>query len=68
MTHARRPGRNASRIFAWPLAILLASIAGLVLGLLGTGWRDGLSWLLLAGGPLAVALHLITRTHTKESR
>ena len=35
-------------IFAWPLAIFLLGIVGLVSALTGDGWRDGLSWLALA--------------------
>lgn len=68
MTRARNARRGPWRIFAWPLDILAASLAGLVLGLLGEGWRDALAWLLLAAGPLVVALHLLTRTDTKEPR
>jgi hypothetical protein len=68
VTHPRIARRGPWRIFAWPLAILAASIAGLVLGLLGDGWRDAVAWLLLAGGPLAIALRLLTRTHAKETR
>lgn len=66
MKHASNPPRSPARIFAWPLAILVASLAGLMLGLLGTGWRDALACLLLIGGPLAVAFHLISKI--KESR
>lgn len=68
MTRPRIVRRGPWRIFAWPLAITAASLAGLVLGLLGEGWRDALASLLLAGGPLAVALHLLTHTHAKETR
>ena len=68
MNRARKPRRSAWSIFAWPLLILTASIAGLMLGLLGTGWRDVLSWLLLGGGPLAVALNLITLSQAKGSK
>lgn len=68
MTRARNARRGPWRTFSWPLAILAASLAGLVLGLLGEGWRDALAWLLLASGPFAVALHLLTRTRAKETR
>lgn len=68
MTAARTRRRGARRIFAWPLAILAATTFGLVLGLLGDGWRDALAWLLIAGGPLAVAFHLLSPFQTKENR
>lgn len=35
-------------IFAWPLAICLLGMIGLVSALTGDGWRDALSWLSLA--------------------
>jgi uncharacterized membrane protein YjjP (DUF1212 family) len=37
------------RIFRWPLVIAAASLAGLLSALLGDGWPDALSWLLLGG-------------------
>ena len=39
-------------IFAWPLLIGIASFAGLIVGLLGAGWFDGVCWLGLIA-PLA---------------
>ena len=42
-------------IFAWPLALLVLGLVGLVSALTGDGWRDGLSWLALAA-PLAAVL------------
>lgn len=68
MTRPRIARRGPWRIFAWPLAILAATIAGLVLGLLGEGWRDALAWALIAGGPLALAFHLLSQSHAKEPR
>ena len=41
-------------IFAWPLAIFLLGLVGLVSALTGDGWRDGLSWLALAAPIAAV--------------
>lgn len=64
----RQPRRSPLQIFAWPLVILLASLAGLVLGLLGTGWRDALACLLLVAGPLAAALLLFNQSHIKDFR
>ncbi len=47
MTLRRRP-RSPAQIFAMPLLLAIATIVGLVVGLTGEGFRDGLSWLLLA--------------------
>ncbi len=35
-------------IFAWPAAIFLLGLVGLVSALTGDGWRDALAWLSLA--------------------
>ena len=35
-------------IFAVPLLLALVSIVGLVVALTGDGWRDAISWVLLA--------------------
>ncbi len=46
---ARRQQRaSIARVFAIPAVLLLASIAGLVLGLTGNGLPDALSWALLS--------------------
>ena len=56
----RSPSRRLPRqrgnlaIFAWPLLLGIAAIAGLVLGLTGSGWRDSAAWLLLGAGPLVI--------------
>ena len=42
------------RIWAWPIALGLATGSGLVTALLADGWADGWSWVGL-GLPLAVA-------------
>jgi len=42
-------------IFAWPLAICLLGVIGLVSALTGDGWRDAMSWLSLAVPVAAVA-------------
>ena len=44
----RRPRASLSRVLAVPALLLLASIAGLVLGLTGDGLPDALSWVLLS--------------------
>ena len=41
-------------IFAVPLLLALASLVGLVVALTGDGWRDAISWALLAIPILAV--------------
>lgn len=47
--------RPLSAIFAWPLAIFVLGIAGLVIALTGDGWRDGAAWAALATPLVAVA-------------
>ncbi|MBJ7500440.1 MAG: hypothetical protein JHC57_11875 [Sphingopyxis sp.] len=42
----KRQGLRA--IFAVPLLLALASLVGLVVALTGDGWRDAISWALLA--------------------
>lgn len=48
-------------IFAWPIAIFLLGIIGLVSALTGDGWRDGLSWLALAAPIAALIWAMRTR-------
>ena len=50
-----RRSQSLRAIFAWPLAIFLLGIVGLVSALTGDGWRDGLSWLALAAPVVALA-------------
>ncbi len=48
-----------ARVFARPLAIAIASLVGLLLGLTGDGWRDAASWLLLGLVPvIIIAAHV----------
>lgn len=44
----RQQPRSPLSVLAKPLALAALSIAGLLLGLTGDGWRDGLAVLLLA--------------------
>lgn len=45
----RRTARASyARVFAIPLALLLATLGGLVIGLTGDGGRDALAWALAA--------------------
>jgi len=43
-----RRQRGLGRVFAVPLLLAAATLAGLVMGLAGDGINDALSWLLLA--------------------
>ena len=53
-----RPRQSLARVFAWPIAIAILSMIGLVVALTGDGWRDVLSWIGLAAAvfPLPWAL------------
>lgn len=46
--------RSLRAIFAWPLAIFVIGLAGLIIALTGDGWRDIASWMALSV-PVAVA-------------
>jgi uncharacterized membrane protein YjjP (DUF1212 family) len=46
--------QNGWRIFRWPLAIGIASVVGLVSALVGDGWYDAASWLLLGSAALLI--------------
>ena len=52
----RVPAQGPWRIFRWPLAIAAISLVGLLSALLGDGWADMLSWLLLGGLVALMAL------------
>jgi len=45
---SRRVSRGLGRVFAIPLLLAAATLAGLVIGLAGDGTNDIFSWLLLA--------------------
>lgn len=47
--------RALSAIFAWPLALFVLGIAGLVIALTGDGWRDAAAWAALAAPLIVVA-------------
>jgi hypothetical protein len=51
----KRPPQSLRQIFAWPLAIAVVSVVGLVAALTGDGLRDVLSWIALGVPILAVA-------------
>jgi hypothetical protein len=50
-----KTGNSAWRIFRKPLLIGVATVIGLVSALVGDGWYDVLSWVLL-GGCVAVMI------------
>lgn len=50
-------------IFAWPIAIFLLGIVGLVSALTGDGWRDGLSWMALVAPVAALVWAMRARRH-----
>ena len=47
-------------VWTWPLLVGLGSTIGLLTALLGDGWLDALSWLLL-GVPVAISVFAWTR-------
>ncbi|MCH2488170.1 MAG: hypothetical protein MK010_10575 [Erythrobacter sp.] len=53
--------RSNLQIFAWPLALGIASLLGLVLGLTGDGARDIACWALLGLAPLIICGALMRR-------
>ncbi|MEG3087484.1 hypothetical protein [Sphingomonas sp. PB4P5] len=59
MTAGRR--QSLARMFAWPMAIALASLVGLVSALAGDGIEDVVAWLGLALPIAAVAWALRAR-------
>lgn len=63
-----RVSRQKTRtIFAWPLALGVATLAGLVLGLTGDGPRDIAAWALLGLAPLVILGALLRRTPDSSS-
>lgn len=46
--------RPIAAIFAWPLALFVLGLAGLIIALTGDGWRDAAAWAALAAPVLAV--------------
>ncbi|MCA0978795.1 hypothetical protein LCM19_10505 [Qipengyuania flava] len=54
--------RKPSAIFAIPLLIGMALLAGLILGLTGEGARDALAWALAGLAPVTLFFGLLRRT------
>jgi hypothetical protein len=55
--------RPIAAIFAWPLAIFIIGLAGLIVALTGDGWRDTAAWAALAA-PLAAVFWAMARRRT----
>lgn len=53
--HRRAARASTARVLAMPLALLAATLAGLVIGLTGEGPRDWIAWALAALPLLALA-------------
>lgn len=54
MTRHSKRTRSLGAIFAWPMAIFVLGLGGLVIALTGDGWRDAASWMALAAPVAAV--------------
>lgn len=52
---------SASRIFRLPVVIGLASLAALIIALMGEGWHDMVSWVGLALPVAAVGYGILRR-------
>ena len=59
--HRRLQRASIAGVFAVPAALLIATIAGLVIGLTGDGARDAAAWALLALPLLALAIAWLRR-------
>jgi hypothetical protein len=57
--------RKANRLWTWPIAIALATAAGLISALLGDGWADAGAWAGLSL-PLLVAIFCVLRARSPE--
>lgn len=57
----RIAAQSPGRILAMPAVLAIASLVGLILGLTGDGWRDGLSVILLCLPLVVFARHWLRR-------
>jgi hypothetical protein len=57
----RIAAQSPGRILALPAVLAIASLVGLILGLTGEGWRDGLSVILLFLPLFVFARHWLRR-------
>ena len=55
-----RRSRSTFAVFAWPLVIFIAGLAGLIIALTGEGWRNAAAWAALAA-PVAVVIWAMAR-------
>ncbi|HSJ78710.1 MAG TPA: hypothetical protein VK913_08250, partial [Erythrobacter sp.] len=55
--------RPLSAIFAWPLAIFVIGLTGLIVALTGDGWRDAAAWAALLA-PIGAATWAIAARRT----
>lgn len=58
--------RPTPAIFAWPLAIFIVGVAGLVIALTGDGWRDVVVWAALTA-PIAAVFGAIWKRQPQRS-
>lgn len=59
--HRRIERASVAQVFAFPGALLVVTVAGLVVGLTGDGARDTLAWALLAIPILTLAYAWLRR-------
>ena len=57
----RIAAQSTGRILAQPVVLAIASLVGLILGLTGDGWRDGLSAILIFLPLFVFARHWLQR-------
>lgn len=50
----RAPMHSLRTTYAWPLAIFVIGVVGLIMALTGDGWRDAAAWAALAAPVAAV--------------
>ena len=58
--------RGYGRIFRWPAVLAAMTLVGLVVGLLGDGWYDGLAWIGLGVPVLICAWALCRRPRARR--
>lgn len=62
----RPPARGYGRIFRWPAVLAVMTLVGLVAGLLGDGWHDGVAWIGLGVPVLICAWALCRRPRARR--
>jgi hypothetical protein len=56
---------KVKQMWAWPIAVALASAVGLISALLGDGWADAAAWAGL-GLPVFVAIFCVLRARSPD--